>query len=70
MIAEATRRLVGDLFEVEDLGAQQLKGIAGTMRAYKVINSRSVESSLRGTATFGTSLGHSSPWSILIAGWG
>ena len=44
MIAEATRRLVGDLFELEELGAQQLKGIAGTMRAYKVLQSRSVES--------------------------
>jgi hypothetical protein len=27
-----TRRLVGDLFELEDLGAQELKGFPGAMR--------------------------------------
>ena len=29
VIAESTRKLVGNLFELEDLGAQELKGIAG-----------------------------------------
>ena len=29
VIAESTRKLVGNLFELEDLGAQDLKGIAG-----------------------------------------
>ena len=32
VIAESTRRLVGNLFELEDLGAQDLKGIAGPGR--------------------------------------
>jgi class 3 adenylate cyclase len=29
VIAEATRRLLGNLFEFQDLGAKKLKGIAG-----------------------------------------
>jgi class 3 adenylate cyclase len=32
VIAESTRRLVGNLFELHDLGAQDLKGIAGPAR--------------------------------------
>jgi class 3 adenylate cyclase/predicted ATPase len=44
VIAEATRRLVGDLFELQDLGAQELKGVSGATRAFGVLRSRSVES--------------------------
>ena len=33
VIAESTRRLVGNLFELEDLGAQDLKGIAGPVQS-------------------------------------
>ena len=32
VIAESTRKLVGNLFELEDLGAQDLKGIAGPVQ--------------------------------------
>jgi hypothetical protein len=32
VIAESTRKLVGNLFEVEDLGAQDLKGISAPVR--------------------------------------
>ena len=34
VIAESTRKLMGNLFELEDLGAQELKGIAGPVRAW------------------------------------
>ena len=34
VIAESTRKLVGNLFELEDLGAKDLKGIAGPVRAW------------------------------------
>jgi class 3 adenylate cyclase/predicted ATPase len=44
VIAEATRRLIGDLFELEDLGSLELKGVAGKARAFSVLRSRSVES--------------------------
>jgi class 3 adenylate cyclase len=44
VIAESTRKLVGTLFEVEDLGAQDLKGIVGRMRAWAALRPSSVES--------------------------
>ena len=37
VIAEGTRKLLGDLFEVSDLGPQNLKGIAGLIPAWKVL---------------------------------
>ena len=44
VIAESTRKLVGNLFELEDLGAQDLKGIAGPVRAWAALRPASVES--------------------------
>ena len=44
VIAESTRKLVGNLFELEDLGAQDLKGIAGPVRAWVALRPASVES--------------------------
>jgi class 3 adenylate cyclase len=44
VIAELTRRLVGNLFELEDLGVQDLKGIAGAVRAWAAVRARLVES--------------------------
>ena len=44
VIAESTRRLVGNLFELEDLGAKNLKGIAGPVRAWAALRPASVES--------------------------
>jgi predicted ATPase/class 3 adenylate cyclase len=43
-ISESTRKLVGNLFELDDLGAQDLKGIAGSVRAWAVLRASSVES--------------------------
>ena len=44
VIAESTRKLVGNLFELEDLGALDLKGIAGPVRAGAVLRTALVES--------------------------
>ena len=44
VIAESTRKLLGNLFELEDLGAQDLKGIAGPVRAWAALRPASVES--------------------------
>ncbi len=44
VIAEGTRRLLGNLFELEDLGAKDLKGIAGPVRAWAALRQASVES--------------------------
>ena len=43
VIAESTRRLVGNLFELNDLGAQDLKGISGLVRAWAALRPASVE---------------------------
>jgi class 3 adenylate cyclase/predicted ATPase len=44
VIAESTRRLLGNLFELEDLGARELKGITGPIRAWAAMRASSVES--------------------------
>jgi class 3 adenylate cyclase len=37
VIAESTRKLLGDLFEFENLGAKDLKGISGPVRTWAVL---------------------------------
>jgi hypothetical protein len=44
VIAESTRKLVGNLFEINELGPQDLKGIAGAVRAWTALRPASVES--------------------------
>jgi class 3 adenylate cyclase/predicted ATPase len=44
VIAEDTRKLIGHLFELEDLGAADLKGIPGPVRCSVVLRPASVES--------------------------
>ena len=44
IIAESTRKLVGNLFQLEDLATQDLKGMAGPVRAWTAIRPSSVES--------------------------
>ena len=44
VIAEDTRRLLGNLFELEDLGRRDLKGVAGPVRAWAPLRPASVES--------------------------
>ena len=43
VIADGTRRLVGNLFELEDLGPTDLKGIAGPVRAWAALRASSAE---------------------------
>jgi len=44
LIAEATRRLLGALFEYEDLGTAELKGFAVGVRVWRVVRPSQVES--------------------------
>jgi class 3 adenylate cyclase len=44
LIAEGTRRLLGDLFELQEIGAKELKGIVGPVRAFTALRPRVVES--------------------------
>ena len=43
VIAESTRKLVGNLFELADLGSQELKGIAGVVRAWAVFGEEALD---------------------------
>ena len=54
VIADSTRRQIGGLFEIEDLGPQPLAGFAETQRAWRVVGESSVASrfeALRSEAT-------------------
>src|SRR5947209_7904294 len=44
VIAESTRRLLGSFFQLDDLGIKSLKGIAGPVRAWAVLQASSVAS--------------------------
>ncbi|WP_171948081.1 ATP-binding protein [Bradyrhizobium erythrophlei] len=44
VIAESTRKLLGNLFELTDLGPKDLKGIGGLVRAWAVLRTSSVAS--------------------------
>jgi predicted ATPase len=44
VIAESSRKLVGNLFELAELGSQELKGIAGAVKAWAALRPASVES--------------------------
>ena len=44
VVAESTRKLLGNLFELHDLGAKELKGITEPVRAWAALRPASVES--------------------------
>ena len=43
VIADSTRRLLGNLFELQDLGAKELKGITGPVRVFAALRTSSAE---------------------------
>jgi class 3 adenylate cyclase/predicted ATPase len=71
VIAEGTRRLLGDLFELQDLGAKDLKGIAASARAWAVLRARSVESRFEALHTTGLTalVGREEEFAILRRRW-
>src|SRR5271168_4759507 len=44
VVPESTRKLVGNLFELRDIGPQELKGLSGAVRAWAALRPSSVES--------------------------
>jgi class 3 adenylate cyclase/predicted ATPase len=70
VIAESTRRLLGNLFELDDLGAKDLKGIAGPVRAWAAIRPSSVESRFEAFRTVTTPLvGREEEIELLMRRW-
>ena len=53
VIAEDTRKLLGNLFELQDLGARDVKGVSGQVRAWAALRPSSVESRFEALHTTG-----------------
>ena len=71
VIAESTRKLVGDLFDLQELGAQDLKGIVGPARAWAALRASSVESRFDALHTTGLTelVGREEELEILLRRW-
>ena len=70
VVAEGTRRLLGNLFDLEDLGAKDLKGIAGPVRVFAALRASSVESRFEALRTATTPLvGRDEEIELLMRRW-
>jgi class 3 adenylate cyclase len=71
VIAESTRKLLGNLFELEDLGARDLKGIAGPVRAWAALRPSAAESRFEALHASGLTelVGREEELEILLRRW-
>ncbi len=71
VIADGTRRLLGNLFELKDLGASDLKGIAGPARAWAALRASSVGSRFDALHTTGLTdlVGREEESELLLRRW-
>jgi hypothetical protein len=71
VIAESTRKLLGNLFELQDLGTRELKGMAGLVRAWAALRASSVESHFEALHTTGVAalVGRDEEVGLLMRRW-
>jgi class 3 adenylate cyclase/tetratricopeptide (TPR) repeat protein len=70
VIAEGTRKLLGGLFELQDLGARDLKGLAGPSRAWAALRTSSIASRFEALRSGGTPLvGRAEEFELLLRRW-
>jgi class 3 adenylate cyclase len=70
VIAESTRKLIGNLFELQDLGAKDLKGIGERVRTWAALRPSSVESRFEALRTATTPLvGREEEIELLMRRW-
>jgi len=70
VIAESTRKLLGNLFELEDLGAKEVKGISEPVRAWAALRPSTVESRFEALRTATTPLvGRDEEIELLMRRW-
>jgi class 3 adenylate cyclase len=71
VIAESTRKLLGNLFELEDLGARDLKGIVGPVLAWTALRPSRVESPFEALHATGLTplVGREEELEILLRRW-
>ena len=69
--AESTRRLLGDLFELDDLGRQAFKGIAEPVTAFAIVAERAAESRFeaRQRGQLGAIVGRDQELALLLERW-
>ena len=71
VVSEGTRKLLGNLFELEDLGAKDLRGISGLVRAWAALRASSVESRFEALHTSGLTalVGRDEQFELLLRRW-
>jgi class 3 adenylate cyclase/predicted ATPase len=71
VVAEATRRLLGNLFELRDLGPRELKGIAEPVRVWAALRASSAEGRFEALHTAGLTalVGREEELELLLRRW-
>src|SRR6516162_4479883 len=71
VVSAATRAMLGDHFDLADLGASELKGFAEPVPAWRVLSARDVESRFAATRTGGTAplVGRQEEMGLLLRAW-
>ena len=71
VIAESTRWLLGNLFDLQDFATHDLKGLGGQVRAWRVLRSASVESRFEALHASGLTelVGREEELDILLRRW-
>src|SRR4029077_12920101 len=71
VIAESTRKLLGNLFDLEALGSKDVKGISGPVRAWAALRPSSVESRFEALHASGLSelVGREEELELLLRRW-
>jgi class 3 adenylate cyclase len=71
VVAQGTRKLLGNLFELEDLGAKDLKGITGPVRAWATLRASSAEGRFDALHTTGLTalVGRDEELELLLRRW-
>ena len=71
VIAESTRRLLGNLFELQELGARDLKGMAAPMRVWAALRASSAEGRFEALHATGLTalVGRDEEFEVLLRRW-
>ena len=71
VIADGTRRLLGNLFDLENLGLKELKGLAGPVRVWAALGASSVASRFEALHTTGLMalVGRDEEFELLLRRW-
>src|SRR6476660_5146729 len=71
LISESTRRLISAVFDLEDLGLQELKGVTEAVHVYRVLAAKSVGSRFEAahSGSLTPLIGRSSELSLLLDRW-